>query len=213
MKVKIFNVNPFQMNCYLYYCENTKEGVIVDPGFYTDNEKNSFIDFVAEKGIDIKYTLLTHGHIDHIIGNRFATERYGTEAYLHKGDIFLYENFIIQCENFGLNGEELPRIINYIDENLELSIGKNTINFIHTPGHSPGGICIADHTEKIVFCGDLIFKKSIGRYDLPGGNFDTLIKSIKEKLFALCTSEYTLYPGHMDKTTIKYEKENNEFLV
>lgn len=212
MKVKIFTVNPFQMNCYLYYSENNKEGVIVDPGFYTKEEKANFEEFLNEKGIILKYVLCTHGHVDHILGNEFIFDKYGLDAYLHKGDLFLYDNFKTQCEFYGLNMKPLPRITNFIDENFKINIGDNLLNFIHTPGHSPGGICIIDHKQKVVFCGDLIFKNSIGRSDLPGGNYETLINSIKEKLFALCSDEYVLYAGHMEKTYVGFEKQNNPYL-
>lgn len=212
MKVKIFTVNPFQMNSYLYYCENTKEGVIVDPGFYTIEEQESFKEFVKDNRIAIKYTLCTHGHIDHILGNGFVNNDFKTNTYLHKDDLFLYDNSEIQGAHYGLDFEILPQISNFIDERLELKVGNNKLNFIHTPGHSPGGISIVDHSEKIVFCGDLIFKNSIGRTDLPGGNYETLIKSIRNKLFNLCNNDYDLYTGHMEKTTIGIEKANNPYL-
>jgi glyoxylase-like metal-dependent hydrolase (beta-lactamase superfamily II) len=212
MKIKTFTVNPFQMNSYLYFCENSKEGVIIDPGYYTKYEQDEILDFVNSSNIRIKHILLTHGHIDHILGNGFAVGHFRVTSYIHKSDLFLYERGVEQAVLYGFQIPPLPEITNFIDESLNIEVGNNKLNFIHTPGHSPGGVCIVDHSEQIVFCGDVIFKSSIGRTDLPGGDYDTLINSITEKLFDKCKDEYELYPGHMDRTNIGNEKKDNPFL-
>ncbi len=212
MKIKTFTVNPFQMNSYVYYCENTKEGVLIDPGYNTRNEQDELLDFLNKNNIRIKYILMTHGHIDHILGTGFSVVNFRVPVYIHKEDLFLYERGMEQAVYYGIQIQTLPEIKNFIDDNLGLEIGNNKINFIHTPGHSPGGVCIVDHLEQKVFCGDVIFKSSIGRTDLPGGDYNTLICSILDKLFIKCTDDYDLYPGHMGRTTVKSEKQNNPFL-
>jgi len=212
MKLKTFAVNPFQMNSYLYFCDKTLEAVLIDPGYYTKYEQDDLLNYVNEEKLKIKHILLTHGHIDHVLGNAFASEVFGVDTFIHRDDLFLYENAKTQGNLYGLQFDALPLINNFLDESTEIRIGNNLLNIVHTPGHSPGGVCIVDHFERKVFCGDLIFQSSIGRTDLPGGNYDTLLGSIKEKLFTICSDEYDLYPGHMGKTTIGDEKRYNPFL-
>lgn len=213
MKVKEFTVNPFQMNCYLYYDEISLEGILIDPGFYGEDEKDFALDFISRANISIKYIVNTHGHIDHILGNGFAKETFCAPLYIHKEDELLVSGAKEQAAMFGFHTDTPPAFDGYINEDSSLFLGKTEINFIHTPGHSPGGVCIIDHIHKNVFCGDLIFKGSVGRTDLPGGNHNTLIKSIKEKLFRTCADDYTLFPGHMEKTTVGEEKKHNPFLA
>ncbi|MFA7362029.1 MAG: MBL fold metallo-hydrolase [Candidatus Kapaibacterium sp.] len=212
MKIKTFTVNPFQMNSYIYYCEHTLEGVLIDPGYHSNHEKEMFLKYIHDNKINIKYILLTHGHVDHVLGNGFATKVLGVDSFIHKDDQFLYDNAKAQGEIYGIQFENLPVVNNFITEETIIKIGNNVLNFIHTPGHSPGGVCIIDDKEKVVFCGDVIFQLSIGRTDLPGGDYHTLLHSIKSKLFEACSDEYELYPGHMGKTTIGEEKKLNPFL-
>lgn len=212
MKIKTFTVNPFQMNSYLYYCENSKEGVLIDPGYYTKFEQDELIKFLNKNNIKVKCILYTHGHIDHILGSGFAVESFAVPAYIHRDDLFLYERGMEQAVLYGFQIPPLPEINNFIDEDLCIVVGNNKLNFIHTPGHSPGGVCIVDHSEQKVFCGDVIFQASIGRTDLPGGDYDTLISSINDKLFDKCGDDYELYPGHMDMTNVGAEKRDNPYL-
>lgn len=212
MKIKTFTVNPFQMNSYVYYCEKTNEGIIIDPGYYTKYEQDELLNFINTNSIRIKCILNTHGHIDHILGNGFAVDNFAVPSYIHKDDLFLYERGMEQAVLYGFQIPPLPMLKDFIDDNLLLEIGSNKLNFVHTPGHSPGGVCIIDHLEQVVFCGDVVFQSSIGRTDLPGGDYDTLISSIKDKLFVKCNDDYTLYPGHMDNTTVGTEKKTNPYL-
>ncbi|MBI5402596.1 MAG: MBL fold metallo-hydrolase [Ignavibacteriae bacterium] len=212
MKIKKFTVNPFQMNCYIYYDEDSLEGVIIDPGAYDKYEEDEIISFVDSKNIKLKYSLNTHGHIDHVLGNKFASSCFNIPQMIHGDDLFLLENAKIHGMVFGINIDEVPTPDEYITEELVLPIGESELRFIHTPGHSPGGVCIVDHLNKIVFSGDTIFRESIGRTDLSGGNINILLDSIHNKLFYQCDDDYTLYPGHMDETTIGKEKRYNPFL-
>jgi hydroxyacylglutathione hydrolase len=212
MKIKIFTVNPFQINCYLYYDEDTGEGIIIDPGAYDKYEEDEISNFVEYKKIKIKYIINTHGHIDHILGNKFAKEAFKCPVLIHRDDLFLIEDAKPHGLVFGINIDSVPVPDDFITEELKIKINRTEINFIHTPGHTPGGVCVVDHANKIIFSGDTIFLESIGRTDLPGGNIDILLDSIKNKLFAKCGDDYTLYPGHMEETTIGQEKKYNSFL-
>jgi hydroxyacylglutathione hydrolase len=212
MKIKIFTVNPFQMNCYLYYDEAGGEGIIIDPAAYEKHEEEEIKSFVTDNRINVNYILNTHGHIDHILGNRFAKEAFRCPVLIHRDDLFLIEDAKPHGLLFGINIDNVPAPDDFITEDLIIKINNTEIGFIHTPGHTPGGVCIVDHSNKIIFSGDTIFLESIGRTDLPGGNLDILIDSIKNKLFAKCGDDYALYPGHMEETTIGQEKKYNSFL-
>ncbi|MCI0471959.1 MAG: MBL fold metallo-hydrolase, partial [Ignavibacteria bacterium] len=156
--------------------------------------------------------LMTHGHIDHVLGNKFARDTFEVPSYLHSEDKFLYDNAIHQGNMFGISIRPLPETETFAAEGQFFLVGKNVLKVLHTPGHSPGGVCFIDDTEKIIFTGDVIFNNSIGRTDLAGGDFDTLINSIKKKLFATYGDDYEIYPGHMEPTTIGREKRYNPFL-
>lgn len=212
MEVKQFILNPFSMNCYVYYDNKSKEGVIIDPAADSPQEKDSVLNFIKDNGIRILYILNTHGHIDHILGNKFAKDSFNVPVLMNKKDEFLISASKEQSRFFGLDFPEPPPIDIYIEDNSILSVNGATLKFINTPGHSPGSVCIIDHENKNVFCGDLIFKNSVGRTDIQGGDFVTLLDSVKNKLFAACKDDYTLYPGHLEKTIIKDEKQFNPFL-
>ncbi len=212
MKIKKFVINPFQMNCYIYYDEYSSEAIIIDPGVYENYEEEEILKFLESKNIKIKYIINTHGHVDHVMGNSFAKKNFNCPLLIHKNDLFLLNNSQIQGLLYGINIKASPEPDEFISENLIIKLSEIEINFIHTPGHSPGGICMVDHLNKIVFTGDTIFSESIGRTDLPGGDVNLLLDSIINKLFSQCNDDYTLYPGHMEETTVGKEKKYNPFL-
>jgi len=212
MKVIKIPLNPFTMNCYIYYDETSKEGIIIDPAAFSAQEENRIKKLIEDNGIKIKYIINTHGHLDHILGNKFAREYFNVPVYMHKDDFFMIENAPEQAAFFGFEVPAPPAIDEEINENTVLKINGIQLRFIHTPGHSPGSVCIIDDENKNVFCGDLVFKNSIGRTDLPGGDMDVLINSIKNKLFASVKDDYILYPGHMEITNVSDEKRMNPFL-
>lgn len=213
MKVKTFVVNQYQTNSYIYYDENSNEGVIIDPGFHYENELRNLNEFIENENISVKYILNTHGHIDHIIGNNYCSSRFNAQTYLNRNDWFLVDNILDYADVFGFQTNEKPHIHSDLSECVTFKIGTYNLEFIHTPGHSPGSMCIINHKDKFIFCGDLIFRNSIGRTDLPGGNFDVIMDSIKIKLFGNCSNDYLLYPGHMEKTSVSKEKKTNQFLI
>lgn len=212
MKIKKITINPFQMNCYIYYDEITGEGIIIDPGAYDELEEEEILIFINEKNIKIKYIINTHGHIDHVLGNKFAKNNFKCPLLIHKEDLFLLQGVTEQGFLYNLAVAKSPEPDEFITGDLIINLGETKINFIHTPGHSPGGVCVVDHKNKIVFCGDTVFRESIGRVDLPGGDLKIILHSIKDNLFKNCSDDYILYPGHMESTTIGKEKKYNPFL-
>lgn len=211
MKVEIIPVNPFDMNCYIYYDEHSKEGVIIDPAAYLDSEKETITNFLRDENIKIKYILNTHGHIDHIMGNHWAKETFNVPVLLHKSDLPLIEHSMEQGKMFGIQFPVPPQPDKFIDERDRVEFSGSQLKIIHTPGHSPGGVCFVDEKEKIMFVGDCLFKNSIGRTDLWEGDMDILMDSINNKILSY-GDEYKIYPGHYEGTTIGEEKRNNPFL-
>jgi len=211
MKTKIFPVNPFEMNCYVYHDEKSGEGVIIDPGAYTHKEKEDILSYISSNNITIKYIINTHGHVDHIMGNKWAKEQFPVPILINKDDMPLLEKSVEQGSMYGLAVSISPEPNSYLSENDKIEFGNCTLDVIHTPGHSPGSVCLIDEKNKTIFAGDVVFHGSIGRTDLWMGNMDTLISSIKDKLFKY-PDDFTIYPGHYEQTTIGEEKNFNPFL-
>jgi hydroxyacylglutathione hydrolase len=199
------------MNCYIYWDENTKEGVIIDPGAYEDFEKEEILDYIQSNGINIKLILNTHGHIDHIIGNDWVKKELNVPLYMHKDDMTFIKNAMKQAEMFGVSFPQPPDPDKFIDESDEIKFSDTVFKILHTPGHSPGSVCFIDETEKIIFGGDTVFLGSIGRTDLWMGDMNVLLDSIRNKIFKY-DDDFVIYPGHMDDTTIGQEKQLNPFL-
>lgn len=211
MKIKCFTFNPFQENTYIIY-DNTKECVIVDPGCYTKEEETKLKQFITNNNLKPVKLINTHCHIDHIMGNKFTSERWGIQLYIHKEDLPLIENAGNIGKIYGLDDyEESPYPKHFLDEGDILTFGKSSLQVLFTPGHSPGHICLYNKEHNLLIAGDVIFQKSIGRTDLPGGDYDTLIQSITLKLFPLPNTTQ-IYCGHGPATNLGYEKEKNPFL-
>ncbi|MCC6866064.1 MAG: MBL fold metallo-hydrolase [Ignavibacteria bacterium] len=211
MITKTFTVNPFSMNCYVYWDNNTHEGVLIDPGAYESFEKQNILQYISSNKIDIIFILLTHGHIDHIMGNKWAKENFNVPVYMNKEDLPLIERALEQGEMFGVSFPQPPIPDKYINEGDLIKFGKTEFKLLHTPGHSPGSICFVDANNKVIFGGDTVFQGSIGRTDLWKGDIDLLLNSINSKIMTL-PDEYIIYPGHMGETTVGFEKKNNPFL-
>jgi glyoxylase-like metal-dependent hydrolase (beta-lactamase superfamily II) len=212
IQVKTFHFNPFYENTYVVWDEETKESAIIDPGCYGEKEEKALGNFIETAGLNIKYLFNTHCHIDHVLGNNFVINKYNPEFYLPEGDLHLLKNIQIQGDLYGIRIEEPILSDKFLNEKLKLKIGGTVIEFLLTPGHSPGEFCILLRDEKICFSGDVLFYESIGRTDLWGGNYNQIIDSIKTKLFTL-EDEVVIYPGHGETPTIKHEKENNPFFM
>lgn len=211
MTIKIFTFNPFQENTYLIYDDN-KNAAIIDAGCMTEIEKNTLSKFISEQELQVKRILNTHLHIDHQFGNRYVSEKYGLKPEAAKEDEFLLERIAEQSKMFGLPAQEKPQEIgSYIEDNQEIKIGDISLKAIHAPGHSPGSMCLYAEKEGVLFAGDVLFHGSIGRTDLPQGDYATLIRSITNRLLVL-PDETVVYCGHGPATTIGNEKINNPYL-
>lgn len=211
MTVKTFTFNPFQENTYLVYDEN-KQGVVFDCGIILDYEKKAFDAYISDNQINIVRVLNTHLHLDHQFGNKFLAESYNIKPEAHREDEFLLENVKSQGAMFGIPIKDDPEaLICYIEENQEFEVGDMKFTALHVPGHSPGSVAFYFENEGCVFVGDVLFKGSIGRTDLPKGDYATLIRSIQTKLLPLPDST-VVYSGHGPATSIGEEKQNNPFL-
>ncbi len=207
MNIKIYHTGPLEVNTYLLTDEESKEAVLIDVGGSFSKIKND----IDELGYKLKFILNTHGHFDHLFGEKEVNQLCpDIPVYLHKNDYHHIENMSKEMKYFGLTDNSEPlKITEFIDENTNLSLGKNKITILYTPGHSQGSLSY--YIDGKLFSGDALFQRSIGRTDLFGGDFDTLINSIKTKLLTL-NDETTVYPGHGPCTTIRDEKKYNVYL-
>ncbi len=209
--VASFTFNPFQENTYVLY-DDTKECAIFDPGCYTEAEKTQLTDFIEEKGLKPVKLINTHCHLDHIFGNRFIAEKYGLGLEIHKGELPVLQAAPQVSMMYGVPFPEVsPEPTSFIAEGDIISFGNTKLEVLLTPGHSPASISFFCREDQFVIAGDVLFYQGIGRTDLPGGNFSTLIASINEQLFPL-GDEVTVYSGHGQSTSIGYERKNNPFL-
>lgn len=209
MKIQTFTFNPFQENTYVLY-DDTKKAVIVDPGCSDASERQELVDFIEENKLVPELLLNTHAHIDHVLGNQFVANKYKLELALHKDDLPILVAARQVATAYGFSYEESPLPTIELIEGEEVSFGNTTLKIIHVPGHAPGHVVFLNETDKTIIGGDVLFKGSIGRTDLPGGNHGHLISNIKNKLFPL-DSDIVVYPGHGPTTTIGEEREHNPF--
>lgn len=211
MTVKTFVFSPFQENTYIVYFDS-KEAIIIDAGCYNDVERQNLKHFIETNNLNIKYLLNTHLHLDHQFGNKFVSNTFGLKPQAHIEDEFLLENVNAQARSFGMNiNEDAQKICKYIVDNEVIEFSNSKILALHVPGHSPGSLAFYFEKEEMVFVGDVLFRGSIGRTDLPKGDYATLINSIAKKLLPLPDST-VVYSGHGPTTTIGYEKTNNPYL-
>lgn len=212
MKVKSFTFNPFQENTYIIY-DKTKECLIVDPGCYTEKEQETLKQFIINKNLKPVKLINTHCHIDHILGNKFTNDYWGIELQIHKLDLPLLKNSNNISKMYGFeNYQKSPYPSQFLNEGEKIYFGENSFEILFTPGHSPGHICLYNKKNNILIAGDLIFQNSIGRTDLPGGDYNTLMKSITNKIFPL-VSDTQIFCGHGPCTNLGVEKKNNPFFV
>lgn len=209
--LKSFTFNPFQENTYVVY-NDEQEAWIIDPGNSNATENKLLVDFLAEKKLQPSRLLLTHAHIDHILGNAFVHEQWGLLPEVHEADVFFIDRLPETANMYGVPFEASPMAKHFLKEGDELMLGDYVFNCLHTPGHSPGSISFYNAENKLLISGDVLFQGSIGRSDLPMGDHETLIKSIKEKLLIL-TDDVKVYSGHGPSTTIGRERTHNPFLV
>ncbi|MES2133764.1 MAG: MBL fold metallo-hydrolase [Bacteroidota bacterium] len=211
INVHSFTFGPFQENTYILWDE-TLECLIIDPGNTTASEHKKLSDFISEKKLKPQRLILTHAHIDHINGNKYVWDTYGLLPEVHKEDVYFIERHAASGAMYGLPVDPSPMAEKFIEEGDVISFGNSKLNVIHTPGHAPGHVTFYNKEEGFMISGDVLFYGSIGRTDLPMGNIETLISSIKNKLFPLGDA-MKVYSGHGPSTTIGFEKLNNPFLT
>jgi hydroxyacylglutathione hydrolase len=212
MILEVCAAPPFFKNGFVVGCEDTRQAVVIDPG----DEVGQLLSAVDRHHLSVQYILLTHAHIDHITGVGAAKQALVAPVGLHRDDLFLYDGVVQQGQLFGLHAERQPAIDFFYDSAGPWRFGKYGAWVHHTPGHSPGGVCLAigrdSDNARTLFVGDTLFAGSIGRTDLPGGDLSTLLNSIRKVLF-LFPDDTAVYPGHGEQTTIGVEKRTNPFLI
>jgi hydroxyacylglutathione hydrolase len=210
-RLRSFVNNPYQENTYVLFDE-TGECAIIDPGMYTGAEQNAVTNFIRDKQLKLTLLLNTHCHIDHVLGNKLVFDLYGLKPQFHFGETAVLAAVPAYAPQMGINYELSPLPDHYLSETGTVSFGNTELQLIFAPGHSPAHLCYYNEADNFLIGGDVLFRGSIGRWDLPGGNYEQLIESIQEKLFTL-PDDCTVYPGHGPETTIGFEKKNNPFFV
>lgn len=209
MDIQKFTFNPFQENTYVLY-DKTKECAIIDPGCMDEFEQKELTDFIESQELQPKLLINTHCHIDHILGNKFIADRYGLELTAHKKEAPVLGFGKQAAMMYQIDYKISPEITNFVDEGDILSFGNTKMEVLFTPGHSPASITLYIRDLDTLIVGDVLFQGSIGRTDLPGGNFETLTRMIKSKLFTL-KDETLVFSGHGPSTTIGIERRTNPF--
>jgi glyoxylase-like metal-dependent hydrolase (beta-lactamase superfamily II) len=209
--VQSFTNNPYQENTYILYDESG-ECAIIDPGMETAAEQNAVVNFIRDNHLKPVLLLNTHCHIDHVLGNKFIFDQYGLKPKFHAGELPLLEAVVAYAPAMGIRYEASPLPDEYLPETGTIKFGNTELGLIFAPGHSPAHLCFYDKNANLLIGGDVLFRNSIGRTDLPGGSFTQLVDNIEQKLFTL-PDDCTVYPGHGPETTIGFEKQTNPFLT
>lgn len=208
--VKVFIFSPVQENTYLLY-NDRKDCIIIDPGCYYDDERDEVASFIENNGLTPKLLLNTHCHLDHVFGNKWVAEKYGLKLHIHEKEKPVFDHAPASGLMWNLPFDNYKGDLLYLRENDIISLGTDELEVFLTPGHSPGSVIFYCRKQGFVIGGDVLFRMSIGRTDLPGGNYDVLLNSIKSSLFVL-PEETIVYSGHGEETTIGFEKKHNPYL-
>jgi hydroxyacylglutathione hydrolase len=210
-EVKSFTFNPFSENTYILFDTESHDALVIDPGCYTTNEQKQLQKFITDNKLTVKRLINTHCHLDHVFGNRFVEETYGVELEAHRAELPVLAKAHIVGGMYGAPMPAQEPFSIFIEDGDEIQLGDATFKAILSPGHSPGSLCFYNAAEGFLIGGDVLFFRSIGRTDLPGGSHAQLIESITTRLFALPDAT-KVYCGHGQPTTIGYERYNNPFL-
>ncbi|MFV0469905.1 MAG: MBL fold metallo-hydrolase [Dysgonomonas sp.] len=212
MKVETFVFNPVGENTYVVYDE-TNECIIIDPGCFFPEEKDRLLRFITANNLKVVRQINTHLHFDHVFGCNFIKEQFNVSLEANSEDQFLLDGYTAQLRMFGFppTSDKAPVIGKFLNEGDVVEFGNQTFSILHVPGHSPGSIVFYNEKEKCLFAGDVLFRQSIGRTDLAGGNHQQLITGIEQKLMKL-PDDTLVYSGHGPTTTIGYERINNPYL-
>ena len=210
LKIKSFEFNPIQENTYILY-NQFNECLIIDPGCYFDEEKEALVRFIDQNKLKPVMLINTHCHLDHVFGNKFVAEKYGLTLQIHEGEKEMLEAAPVSGLMYSMPFDNYKGEFIFLNEGDTIKLGDDELKVLLTPGHSPASISFYDAAGKFVISGDVLFKNSVGRSDLPGGNHEVLIQSIKEKLLTL-PDDTVVYSGHGPATTIGAERRNNPYL-
>ena len=210
LKIKSFVFSPIQENTYLLYNE-FNDCLVIDPGCYFPEEKDELKSFITQSGLTARMLLNTHCHLDHVFGNKFVAETYSLTLQLHQKEKKLLDYAPTSGLMYNMPFDNYVGDYIYLKDGDIIKLGEDELKVIEAPGHSPGHICFYCAKQNFIICGDVLFNRSIGRTDLPGGNHQTLLRNIREKLFVL-PDETIVYSGHGDETNIGDEKKYNPFL-
>jgi glyoxylase-like metal-dependent hydrolase (beta-lactamase superfamily II) len=210
IQVKVFTFNALQENTIVLYDE-TKTCVIIDPGCYEKEEEEELANFIDNNQLTVVHLLNTHCHIDHILGNYFVKKKYNVKLHLHRLDQPVLKAAKVYAPHYGIFQYQETEADEFLEEGQEISFGNHKLKILFVPGHAPGHVAFYNAKDKFVIGGDVLFYNSIGRTDLPGGSFETLVKSIRTQMYTL-PDDVTVYPGHGPHTTIGFEKKTNPFV-
>jgi hydroxyacylglutathione hydrolase len=210
--INSFVFSPFYENTYVI-ADASGEAVVIDPGCFSQAEKEKLAQYIDDNNLTVRHILLTHAHLDHVFGIAFLKRRYGPglEAWLHRNDRIVYEEVPTRCLQFGLPGYEHSNIDHELTEGQIITVGNTTLAVRFVPGHAPGHVAFVNDAERYVVGGDVLFRESIGRTDFPYCDHADLLHSIQTQFFTL-PDDYTVYAGHNQPTTIGHEKQHNPFL-
>ncbi|MCX2742893.1 MBL fold metallo-hydrolase [Mangrovivirga sp. M17] len=210
MKIHTFTFNPFYENTFVVANDNG-DCMIIDPGCYEKEEKEILDNFISKNNYQVKKLINTHCHIDHVLGNAHVKKKYNVDLEGHENDIETLKAVETYAPAYGFANYESTEMNTYLKEGDTVNLGDDKFEVLFVPGHAPGHIALYNKIEKVLIGGDVLFNGSIGRTDLPGGDFDTLAKSIKEKIYTL-PDDVTVYCGHGEATSIGKEKVSNPFV-
>ncbi len=210
ISIQRFTFNPYQENTYVLYDESGA-AAIIDPGMYYPEEQNELVRFIREQQLKPELLLNTHCHLDHVFGNKFVYDNWSLKPQFHQGELVILQAIPGYAPQMGLNYELSPEPEVFLPERGTVKFGNSALELIFVPGHSPAHLCFHAQEDGFLIGGDALFYRSIGRTDLPGGNHDQLISSIRNNLFIL-PDDCVVYPGHGQSTTIGFEREHNPFL-
>ena len=207
--LETFPVGSFQCNCSVLACADTKEAIVVDPG----GEHERILEIVRHYDLTVKWIIHTHAHLDHIYETRDVKEGAGGTIALHQDDTFLYDGFAMQASMFGWRVRPVLPVEHWLTDGETLPFGKRKAEVLHTPGHTPGSCCFRVESPEgpLLLAGDTLFQRSIGRTDLPGGDFATITKSIQNRIYTL-DPDTSVIPGHGPRTTVGDEARHNPFV-
>lgn len=205
--VETFAVGPLQCNCTVLGCPDTKEAIVVDPG----GDPERILEVLRHYDLTARYALHTHAHFDHIGATRDIKEATAALIGLHEGDLFLYDGFAMQAAMFGIEMRPVLPVDHFLNDGEMIDFGRCRLQVLHTPGHTPGSVCFHVAGEPLLLAGDTLFLRSIGRTDLPGGDYDQIEKSIRERIYTL-DPDTRVVCGHGPSTSVGTEQRSNPFV-